>query len=134
MALVGLDGITPLTTQQGDLESVVSPFLISVVFNRATGLGTVKMRQPGGTLVFYMTPLEARSLGADLMVKSEGAICNALTMRVLTEPSMGNMPIEQAVEVIDVIGKATRASHSIAELVHQNEKRQKEQTHGQDTK
>lgn len=123
--LVGPDGISPVSSiQPGDAEPV-SPFLVTVVFNRETGLGTIKMRQPGGTVAFHMTPMEARMLGADLMVKSEGAICYALTMRCLTEPSMGNMPITEAVQVIDVLGRATRQAHAIAESAHAHEEREK---------
>lgn len=122
MSLVGPDGITPVSTKDvGDLQAI-SPFIVSVTFSRQTGLGTVKIRQPEGTMAFMLTPLEARALGAELMVKSEGAITYAIAMRLLTEPSMGNMPIEQAVEALNILGKATRDAHNLAELDYQQKK------------
>lgn len=124
MSLVGPDGITPVSTQNLSELEAISPFQVSVVFNRQTGLGTVKIKQPGGTVAFFLTPLEARALGADLMVKSEGAITYAIAMRMLTEPSMGNMPVEMAVETIDILGKATRDAHNLAELDYQQKKRE----------
>lgn len=130
MALVGPDGIHPISTQAGKEVDGISPFLVSVVFSRETGLGVIKMKQPGAATAFLLSPMEARLLGADLMVKSEAAICNAVAMRLLTEPSMGNMPIEQAVQAMDILGGATREAHNLAELEHQKNKREKEEARG----
>lgn len=131
MALIGPDGISPISSQQGVLDDTLCPFIISIIFDRGAGLGAVRMRDRDGTRAFLMTPLEARMLGAELLVKSEGAICNAITMRMLTEPSMGNMPIEQAVQAIEVLGQATRSAHTIAELTAQNAKREKAEQAGE---
>lgn len=130
MSLIGPDGITPVTSLPASVQpQVVSPFEVSSVFSRESGLSVVKMKQPGAERSFLMTPTEARILGLQLLLESEKALCQAATLRMMLEPSMGNMPIEQAIEALNAFTRGTREALRIAELEQaqaQQDKRERE--------
>lgn len=122
MAIIGPDGVTPVSSRKpGDEQPVPPPFIITTMFDGRSGLASVKMRQPGAPTAFILTPGEAMALGIQLMLRSESAVANAVAMRMLTEPSMGAQLPEAAAQILEVMNRGTREAHALAEQVHLEE-------------
>lgn len=114
MNLVGPDGISPLK-QAESIAEAPPLFTVSTLYHQSSGLGTVKMTHVDSKQAIGMTPLEARKLGLLLLQMAERAIGNAITMRILSEPSMGGMLMDQATEAVQLFGEGTRQAHLNAE-------------------